>query len=62
MVFVQLESVTGTDCVGTAAIDKCVTTACVVAGDTACAVTGASGTRTTTPARRSGNSSRSSDA
>jgi len=53
VVFVQLESVTGTDCVG-AAINKC--------GTAACAVASASGAGTTAPARGPGNGSRGSDA
>ena len=62
MVFVQLESVTGTQCVGAAAIDKCGATAYNVAGATTCAVAGAGGTRTTASARGPGNGNRGSDA
>jgi len=53
VVFVQLESVTGTHCVGTAAINHCGTSACVVTGATAYVVAGASGTPTTAPGRGS---------
>jgi hypothetical protein len=78
VVFVQLESVTGTHCVGAAAINHCGTTACGLAGTTACgpadttacgvsvttacAVASAGGTRTTAPARGPRNGSRGSDA
>ena len=64
MVFVQLESVTGTHRVDVdaAVINKCGAAAINRCGATACAIAGAGGTRTTAPARGPGNGSRRPDA
>jgi hypothetical protein len=71
VVFVQLESVTGTHRVdvaaainkcGAAAVNRCGATAVNRCGATACTVAGAGGTRTTASARGPGNGNRGSDA
>ena len=63
MVFVQLESVTGTHHVDVAAaINKCGAAAVNRCGATACTVAGAGGTRTTASARGPGNGNRGADA
>jgi len=65
VVFVQLESVTGTHRVDVdvaAAINKCGAAAVHRCGATACTVAGAGGTRTTASARGPGNGNRGSDA
>jgi len=64
VVFVQLESVTGTHRVdvAAAAINKCGAAAVNRCGATACTVAGAGGTRTTASARGLGNGNRGADA